>query len=185
VAPRASARWCAPWCAPVASSPTKPRARRRAVGRRHAHRHARAVGERLDLHAQPALALEHRGVRRRHAPDGAHRAAGAAHGEARAARHGVLPRGAAQRDLVHVHEMRAQPLEIDAGPVGGRVGLEQPHHLGDRRVGRLAALRGAPAAGRAGGVLHARGVRVRLGAGRRGEQEERRRGGGEERRAGA
>lgn len=93
------------------------------------------------------------------------RAAGAAHVEDRAVRHLLDPHRRAHRDVVHIDQVLPQRLEVDLRPVGARVGVEDPHDLGDGREGflagarRLGTLRGGGRVVRHAGCVH---VRLRL-----------------------
>ena len=92
--------------------------------------------------------------------------AGAGHGEAHAALDRLAAHVGGQGDVVHVDEVAPQRLDIDLGPIGLGIGLED---LDDFLNGRERALPGlcGDSADRAASAHHVHGMRVAVVSGHR------------------
>ena len=101
-----------------------------ARGRRN-NRYDRTAGYFIHGHAHRIGGANHPRVGVRHPPDGGNRPALARHREARARGDRFLPNKSAHRDVVHVDEVLPESLDVDPGPVGGRIGAENGDDLSD------------------------------------------------------
>ena len=88
-------------------------------------------------HLPASAVTQHPGVGRKHPLDGADGPTGAGNGELQAAWDRALGNRRVEDELLHIDQVVAKRVDVDAGPVGCRILFENLNDLGDRSEGAL------------------------------------------------